>query len=48
MSVVKNRSRLLRQVVEVPSPETFKVRVNRALNKLILMKLSLLVEEHLD
>jgi len=40
--VVKHWSRLPRQVVESPSLETFKVRLDGALSNLIELKLSLL------
>ena len=42
MKVVKQRPRLSREVVEAPSPETFQVRLDRALSNLIELKMSLL------
>jgi len=40
--VVKHWIRLPREVVEGPSPETFKARLDRALSNLIWLKMSLL------
>jgi len=42
MMVVKHWHRLPRDVVEVPSMETFKVRVDRARSNLVWLKMSLL------
>jgi len=42
MRVVKPRHRLPREVVEVPSLETFKARLDRALGILVWLKMSLL------
>jgi len=39
---VKHRNRLPREVVEVPSLETFKVRLDGALSNLMKLKMSLL------
>jgi len=41
MRVVKHCNRLPREVVEAPSLETFKARVDGALSNLILLKMSL-------
>jgi len=43
MRVVKHWNRLPREVLEAPSLETFKVRLDRALNNLIQLKMSLLM-----
>ena len=48
MKVVKHWHRLPREVVDVTSPETFKVRLDEALSSLILLKISLLIEGGLD
>jgi len=42
MKVVKHWNRLLREAVEAPSLETFKVRLDGALSNLIQLKMSLL------
>ena len=42
MRVVKPRHRLPREVVEVPSLETFKARLDGALSNLVWLKMSLL------
>jgi len=42
MSVVKRWNRLPREVGEVPSLETFKVRLDGALNSLVWLNMSLL------
>jgi len=42
MRVVKHWSRLPREVVDAPSLETFKVRLDGALSNLIEVKISLL------
>jgi len=42
MRVVKHWNRLLRQVVEAPSLQTFQARLDRALSNLIWLKMSLL------
>jgi len=42
MRLVKHWSRLPRKVVEAPSLETFKIRVDGALSNLIELKMSLL------
>jgi len=46
--VVKHWHRLPREVVEAPSLETFKARLNGALSNLIQLKMSLLTAEGLD
>jgi len=48
MEVVKHWHRLLREVVDVPSLETFKVRLDGALSNLIQLKMSLLIAGGLD
>jgi len=48
MRVVKHWHRLPREVVEVPSLETFKVRLDGALSNLIWLKMSLLSAGGLD
>jgi len=42
MRVVKHWHRLPREVVDAPSLETFKARLDRALSNLIWLKMSLL------
>jgi len=42
MRVVKHWTRLSREVVEAPSLETFKARLDRALSNLVQLKMSLL------
>ena len=46
--MVKHWHRLPREVVDAPSLETFKVRLDGALSNLIWLKMSLLIEEGLD
>ena len=41
--MVKHWHRLPREVVDAPSLETFKVRLNRALSNLIWLKMSLFI-----
>ena len=48
MRVVKHCNRLPREVVEAPSLETFKARVDGALSNLILLKMSLPIAGGLD
>jgi len=48
MKVVKHWSRLLREVVDAPSLEVFKVRLDRALIKLIQWKMFLPMAGRLD
>jgi len=48
MRVVKHWHWLPREVVNAPSPETFKVRLDRALSNLIELKMSLLIAGGLD
>ena len=48
MSMVKHWNRLPREVVDVPSLETFKVRWDGALSNLICLKMSLLTAGRLD
>jgi len=48
MRVVKHWLRLSREVVDDPSLETFKVRLDRALSNLVELKMSLLVAGGLD
>jgi len=43
MRVVKHWNRLPRDIVEAPSLETFKIRLDRALSNLVRMKMSLLI-----
>jgi len=45
---VKHWTRLPREVVEAPSLETFKARLDRALINLIWLKMSLLIAVGLD
>jgi len=42
MGVMKHWHRLPREVVEAPSLETFKARLDRALSNLVWLKMSLL------
>jgi len=42
MRVMKHQHRLPREVVEVPSLETFKARLDGALSNLVWLKMSLL------
>ena len=48
MRVVKHWNRLPREVVDVPILETFKVRLDRPLNNLTSVKMSLLIAGALD
>jgi len=48
MRVVKHWHRLPREVVDAPSLETFKARLNRALSNLTELKMSLLTAGGLD
>jgi len=48
MRVVKHWHRLPREVVDAPSLETFKVRLDGALSNLIQVKMSLLTAARLD
>ena len=48
MRVVKHWHRLPREVVDAPSLETFKVRLDRALSNQIELKMSLLIAGELD
>ncbi|KAK4830241.1 hypothetical protein QYF61_009308 [Mycteria americana] len=48
MRVVKHWNRLPREVVDAPSLETLKVRLDRALSNLILLKMSLFIAGRLD
>jgi len=48
VSVVKHWNRLPREVVDAPSLEALKIRLDGALNNLILLKMSLLVAGGLD
>jgi len=48
MRVVKHWHRLPREVVDSPSLETFKVRLDGALSSLIQLKMSLLIAGGLD
>ncbi|PKU40386.1 hypothetical protein llap_9317 [Limosa lapponica baueri] len=43
MTVVKHRNRLTRVVVDAPSLETFKARLDRALTNMVQLKMSLLM-----
>jgi len=46
--VVKHWNRLPREVVEAPSLETFKARLDRALSKMVWQKMSLLTARELN
>ena len=48
MKVVRHWNRLPREVVDDPSLETFKVRLDEALSNLIQLKMSLLIAGGLD
>jgi len=48
MGVVKQWNRLPREVVDAPSLETFKARLDGALSSLIYLKMSLLIAGRLD
>jgi len=48
MRVMKHRHRLPREVVNAPSLETFKVRLDKALSNLVWLKMSLLTAGVLD
>jgi len=48
MGVVKHWTRLPREVIDVPSLETFKVRLDGALSNLVMLKMSLLMAGVLD
>jgi len=48
MRVMKHWHRLPREVVDAPSLETFKVRLDRALSNLTLLQMSLPMVERLD
>jgi len=48
MRVVKHWNRLPREVADAPSLETFKVRLDGALNNLTQLKMSLLIAGALD
>jgi len=48
MRLVKHRNRLPREVVDAPSLETFKLRLDRALCNFIWLKMSLLIAGGLD
>jgi len=48
MRVVKRWHRLPREVVDAPSLETFKVRLDGALSSLVWLKMSLLMAGGLD
>jgi len=43
MRVVKHWNRLPRDMVDAPSLETFKARLDRALSNLVYLKMSLLI-----
>jgi len=46
--VMRHWNRLPRGVVDAPSLDTFKVRLNQALGKLIYLQMSLIITEELD
>ena len=48
MRVVKHWHRLPREVVDAPSLEALKVRLNGALSSLIYLEMSLLIAERLQ
>ncbi len=48
MRVVEHWNRLPREVVDAPSLETFKARLDRALSNLIWLEMSLLLAGGLD
>jgi len=48
LRVVKHWNRLPREVVDAPSLETFKVRLDGALSNLIWLRMSLLIAKGLD
>ena len=48
LRVVKHQRRLPREMVDAPSLETFKARLDRALSNLIYLKMSLLTAGELD
>ena len=48
MSMMKQLNRLPREVVDAPSLEIFKVRLDGALSNLIKLKVSLLIAGRLD
>jgi len=48
MRVVRHFHRLPGEVVDAPSPETFKARLHRALSNLVWLKMSLLTAGGLD
>ena len=48
MKVVKHWNRLPREVVDAPSLETFKARLDGALSNLISLKMSLFIAGGLD
>jgi len=48
MRVVKHWNRFPREVVDAPSLETFKVRLDRPLSNLVSLKMSLITAAGLD
>lgn len=48
MKVLKDWNSLPREVVDAPSPETFKISLDRTLSSLGLLKVSLLIVGGLD